>query len=156
MNRSDSAAHEHPTHESLQAFGNGRLVGDASISVQTHLDSCEVCRRMVSQLTLPPVSLTQAETRLRMPDSKTPGTATPMSQEGIALELANHPDYRILRELGRGGMGVVYLAHNSLMGRDEVLKVAQRSLLDEPGAGARFLQEIRSAAQLVHPNVVRA
>ena len=39
--------------------------------------------------------------------------------DGVPLELANHPDYRITRELGRGGMSVVYLAKNVLMDRDE-------------------------------------
>ena len=74
----------------------------------------------------------------------------------VPPELANHRDYRIVRELGRGGMGVVYLARNTLMDRDEVLKVAHRGLLEKPGASDRFLQEIRAAAQLMHVNVVRA
>ncbi len=166
MDRSGPSVQEHPTLESLQAFGLGRLAGDASGSIQAHLDACEKCRQAVSQMTLPPVSNTQADTLPRLPNSATPGPApgsrptavasNAATSTGIPAELANHPDYRIVRELGRGGMGVVYLAHNTLMGRDEVLKVAQRSLLDDPDMAARFLQEIRSAAQLVHPNVVRA
>jgi serine/threonine protein kinase/formylglycine-generating enzyme required for sulfatase activity len=71
-------------------------------------------------------------------------------------ELAGHPDYEIVRELGRGGMGVVYLANNRLMGRPEVLKVVGRHLIERPGIGDRFLREIRSAAKLQHPNIVTA
>ena len=71
-------------------------------------------------------------------------------------ELANHPDYEIIKELGRGGMGVVYLARNRMMDRLEVLKVVSKSLLDKPGALERFQQEIRSAAKLLHPNIVAA
>src|SRR5262249_28311465 len=70
--------------------------------------------------------------------------------------LADHPDYQIKKELGRGGMGVVYLAHNRLMGRDEVLKVVSRHLMERKGVLDRFLREIRSAARLHHPNVVSA
>ncbi|MGH7226846.1 MAG: serine/threonine-protein kinase, partial [Gemmataceae bacterium] len=71
-------------------------------------------------------------------------------------ELANNPQYEILRELGRGGMGVVYLAKNKLMDRLEVLKVVNKALIDHPAAVERFLREIRSAAKLSHANVVGA
>jgi serine/threonine protein kinase len=70
--------------------------------------------------------------------------------------LANHPDYEILRELGRGGMGVVYLAQNKLMGRHEVLKVIGGHLGKRSGVLDRFLVEIRNAARLHHPNIVTA
>jgi formylglycine-generating enzyme required for sulfatase activity len=70
--------------------------------------------------------------------------------------LAEHPQYRVVRELGRGGMGVVYLAHNVLMDRPEVLKVLGPALLSVPGARDRFLREIRAAAKLDHPHVVKA
>ena len=74
----------------------------------------------------------------------------------LPIGLANHPDYEIVRELGRGGMGVVYLAHNRLMGRDEVLKVIGRDAIYRPGAMDRFLREIRAVARLRHPNIVTA
>ena len=70
--------------------------------------------------------------------------------------LANHSDYEVLRELGRGGMGVVYLARNTLMGRLEVLKVVGGDLIRRPEVLDRFLREIRSAARLHHPNIVAA
>ena len=71
-------------------------------------------------------------------------------------DLADHPDYQVVRELGRGGMGVVYLAHNRLMGRDEVLKVVSKHLIERKGVLERFSREIRSAARLMHPNIVHA
>jgi hypothetical protein len=66
------------------------------------------------------------------------------------------PGYEILGELGRGGMGVVYLAKNVRMERLEVLKVVNQMFLAQPGAAERFLREIRSAARLSHPNIVTA
>ncbi len=74
----------------------------------------------------------------------------------LPSELANNPQYEIIRELGHGGMGVVYLAKNKPMDRLEVLKVVNKTLLDHPGAVERFLREIRSAAKLSHANVVGA
>src|SRR5262249_21618033 len=65
-------------------------------------------------------------------------------------------DYEITRELGRGGMGVVYVAHNKLLGRDEVLKVIGRQVMDRPEVLERFLREIRAVAKLRHQNIVAA
>ena len=53
-------------------------------------------------------------------------------------------------------MGVVYLAHNLLMGRDEVLKVMGRQIIEKPGVLDRFLREIRAVARMRHPNIVTA
>ncbi len=71
-------------------------------------------------------------------------------------ELANHPRYRILRELGRGGMGVVYLARQTLMNRQVVIKVISKALLDHPDSVERFRREVQAAARLSHPNIVAA
>jgi serine/threonine protein kinase len=70
--------------------------------------------------------------------------------------LLDHSEYEGVRELDRGGMGVVYLARHRLMKRQVVLKLINRSLLNEPGATERFLREIQSAANLDHPNIVKA
>src|SRR5713101_3492913 len=71
-------------------------------------------------------------------------------------ELSSHPRYRILRELGHGGMGVVYQAEQTLMGRQVAIKVISKALLDHPDALERFRREVRAAAQLAHPNIVAA
>ena len=80
----------------------------------------------------------------------------PKPPRPIPAELANHPDYEVIRELGEGGMGVVYLAKNRLLDRQEVLKVIGRHLIEKPGVLDRFLREVRAAASLDHPNIVRA
>ncbi len=71
-------------------------------------------------------------------------------------ELANHADYEIVRELGVGGMGVVYLAHSRLLDRQEVLKVIGQHIVEQPGVFDRFLREMRAVARLRHPNIVSA
>ena len=53
-------------------------------------------------------------------------------------------------------MGVVYLAHNKLMGRDDALKVMGRHIIERPRVLERFLREIRAVAKLRHPNIVVA
>jgi eukaryotic-like serine/threonine-protein kinase len=62
--------------------------------------------------------------------------------------------YRIVREIGAGGMGTVYVAHNQNLGRDEALKVMYERFLTNEEAGRRFVQEARAVAKLSHPGVV--
>jgi serine/threonine protein kinase/tetratricopeptide (TPR) repeat protein len=60
--------------------------------------------------------------------------------------------YRILQQLGQGGMGAVYLAHDSQLDRPVALKVPHFAA-DDPEGLARFLREARLAATLSHPSI---
>jgi serine/threonine protein kinase/WD40 repeat protein len=64
-------------------------------------------------------------------------------------------EYRILREIGRGGMGVVYQAVQEALDRHVALKVLPFALLLEPTRQDRFRREAQAAAQLHHPNIVQ-
>jgi serine/threonine protein kinase/WD40 repeat protein len=63
-------------------------------------------------------------------------------------------DYRIIREVGRGGMGVVYEAEQESLGRHVALKVLPRWAARDPMCLQRFRREARSAARLHHTNIV--
>lgn len=62
--------------------------------------------------------------------------------------------YSILRELGRGGMGVVYLAHEVHLDRLVAIKLLPPALSARPPQRERFLREARLAAKLSHPNII--
>ena len=66
------------------------------------------------------------------------GSPSPPLASTLPPGFADHPNYEILRELGRGGMGVVYLAQNKLLGRTEVLKVVSSHLLNRHGVLDRY------------------
>lgn len=63
--------------------------------------------------------------------------------------------YRIERELGRGGMATVYLAHQESLRRPVALKIMSPALLQDPGFASRFLQEGATVARLMHPNIIK-
>ena len=62
--------------------------------------------------------------------------------------------YRIVRALGRGGMGTVYLAEHILLGRQRALKFISRELSHDPKILKRFRLEAQAASDLRHPNIV--
>ncbi len=64
-------------------------------------------------------------------------------------------NYRVIRRLGEGGMGAVYLAHDTTLDIEIALKMLKMDEFASEEEVERFLSEARSAAQLNHPNIVR-
>ena len=166
----DAPLATHPTDQTLSSYGLGKLDDASAESVNKHLEQCPDCRNRVAAIS-PDTFLGRLRGAQGRPDSPGPigpslaglsmlaaGSPSPAPPATSTLPpgLADHPDYEILRELGQGGMGVVYLAENRLMGRKEVLKVVSGHLINRRGVLDRFLGEIRHAAQLHHPNIVTA
>lgn len=83
-------------------------------------------------------------------------TRVPLPPEGLFLDLqeAVAGRYSLERELGRGGMGIVYLARDVSLDRLVALKLLRPDLAARPLLRARFLREARLAARLSHPNIV--
>ncbi len=76
------------------------------------------------------------------------------AREFPELAQALSGQFRVERDLGRGGMGVVYLARELKLDRLVALKVLPAALAKDPATLERFLREARTAAHLAHPNVV--
>ena len=160
----------HPSDQTLSAYGLGKLDDASAETVSKHLEDCDSCQRRVAELSsdeflgrLQNAQVKSDKSAADWPPSGVSATegargpvVPPPPVDTLPPELVDHPDYEIVRELGRGGMGVVYLARNKLMGRLEVLKVVGGQLVERPGVRDRFLREVQSAAKLQHKNIVAA
>jgi serine/threonine protein kinase len=160
----------HPTDQTLSSYGLGKLDDGSAEAVNQHLEECPDCRKRVAELSADSF-LERVRGAQARPDSPAPVVSplagvsmladgppapTPPPSDTLPPGLADHPDYEVIRELGRGGMGVVYLVRNKLMGRLEVLKVVGGHLVERAGVRDRFLREVQSAAKLQHKNIVTA
>ena len=87
----------------------------------------------------------------RMADSLTKTLATPLPV--IAKDKLIAGKYRIIEEIGHGGMGIVYKAEDLQLQRCVALKFLPPHLMDSPELRERFLIEARAAAALSHPNI---
>ena len=164
----DAVTSKHPSDRALSSFALGKLDDKSAAAVGKHVEGCPDCRTRVADMSADSFhgqirdaqasgehAFSQSQTSGA--DSRTtPEAQTPPPANTLPPGLADHPNYEIKGELGRGGMGVVYLAHNKIMGRDEVLKVMGPHLMGHPGALDRFKREIQSVARLRHPNIVTA
>lgn len=79
-------------------------------------------------------------------------TAAPSS---ATQKLPTLGDYKLMKKLGQGGMGAVYLAHHMSLERDVALKVMTKELASKPAFVERFKREARVMAKLDHPNILR-
>jgi len=85
------------------------------------------------------------------------GESTVLAEDGAPASTARKasaPRYQIVGELGRGGMGIVYKATDTVLDRLVAYKVLPDALKENPQALKNFLREAKSAAQLNHPNIV--
>jgi serine/threonine-protein kinase len=92
----------------------------------------------------------------RLPDvADKPPKANGEDTDGAAFELRSLGEYRILRRLGEGGMGSVYLGYQEGAGRHVAIKVLPDHLAGNQASLDRFYREAKSGSLLSHPNIVR-
>ncbi len=145
-----------PSPDVLRAFATGDIPDGELDSLEEHLDTCPACEQTIAQLDgLADTVL--IELRRRLPallDTSTAngaaGSSTSRTEFSLEPELPEQlDDIRIIREVGRGGMGIVYEAYQGSLNRHVALK-----LLPERGDVARFKREAKAAGRLHHTNIV--
>jgi serine/threonine protein kinase len=137
-----------PPWDDLSAFVLGKLPEVRLGAVARHLDECPLCEAEVASLERQSDDLLTGLRRTGAVD----GAASRQVEVHSPALLG---DYRILREVGRGGMGIVYEAEQVSLGRRVALKVLPRQFLLGNNAADRFRREARAVARLHHTNIVQ-
>ncbi len=171
---------EHISRDDLLELLNSETESDKTRNIGQHLHQCESCRQALDALTarsevwkktpellkasqeisdVANLKSHELDTTDQQPhESASSGWEFPL--DGI-LDPPKHPEmigrigkYDIEREVGRGGMGVVFKAHDSELNRPLAIKVLSPHLASHGTARKRFAQEARAAAGVLHPNVI--
>ncbi|MFQ5704956.1 MAG: protein kinase, partial [Gemmatimonadales bacterium] len=128
-------------------MGNGKRLANWSCLQQLRPMSERVCQQCRTPLP------SDALFCLKCGSAVSPSSSSNRDELLAALELAIGSQYEVLRLLGRGGMGAVYLARERALDRLVAIKVLPPDSTDAASV-ERFRREARTAAKLTHPNIV--
>ena len=146
---------ECPSAAELADFHSG-LLGDYRLAVVAgHLDDCADCLGIPTPVSFPPI-------HVRLPENRFDAEAGCARARQRVARLASTGfgvgqllgEFRLLREIGRGGMGIVYEAEQQSLGRRVAVKVVQTSGPVDPDLMRRFEREAKAVGRLHHTNIV--
>ncbi len=168
-------SHLHPSHQELREFVVGKLNDEQAVWIEEHLADCETCSDLLEHESHHDAFIDlirNAEGDLpgqpNLHELETVVSGLDDSHEGdrfVSLNDAQQDSpqvtpfhghsqrYRIVRRLGKGGMGSVYLARDHQLDRLVALKIPNPDYLEDPVWTERFYREARSMATLRHPHL---
>ncbi|MCE3017544.1 MAG: protein kinase domain-containing protein [Pirellula sp.] len=165
-------ATECPTNHQLKAFTLGQLSNDDSDALFQHISDCDRCRSELETVEDARDSLIvslrdpveyanfRAEPECQLAVVKALGALANSDNGQDRAEFDRLPktigEYDILRPIGSGGMGKVFLARHTKLGREVALKVLANHRLADSRTVERFEAEMRAIGRLSHPNIVTA
>lgn len=170
-----------PSPETIQQFISGTLLLDEVQTISSHIHDCSKCEAIVidhgEQFTLLMYraawiaagqnghrnnQLDREVNRAMAVWKASPEATGATMPEDLSFlgeplepnEIARLGQYRILKRLGSGGMGIVFLAEDTILKRMVALKVLRPEIMSDLGAKKRFLKEAQAAARLKSDHVV--
>ncbi|MEM9368875.1 MAG: serine/threonine-protein kinase [Planctomycetota bacterium] len=153
---------------------SGALTGPDAERATAHVGACPRCQRrmenatLANQLATQLPSLNEAKTEsvvlddviaeaksLRVQrESSSVAAAQAETITPFNTEVFTEDGYELIETIGQGGMGVVYKARERSLDRLVAIKVLAPTVANDSAAGQRFLREARTAASVVHPNII--
>jgi len=114
--------------------------------MDVHIEECPSCYALMVEL-----ARTDSQFQTVSEETRASAPLIPAPRIVIGTEI---DQFRIERIIGSGGMGVVYLAHDTQLNRKAAIKVIRTDLLESRTATKRFLKEARTTAKFNHPHIV--
>ncbi len=169
-----------PTSDRLQAYVLGHLHDQESDELYGHLAGCDSCQQQLEESgSFSDTFVGQLKSETCDPElANEPALVHVTSRAKNMLALLSRPgnestedapadgpaepvphtigEYEIERLLGRGGMGTVYLARHTRLGRPVALKILSRHRLADPQMRSRFSSEMKAVGRMNHPGIVAA
>ena len=162
-----------PDRRELGAYLQGNLSEEQSELIERHLAECSACEAAAGELERQPDSIVVALREKRDPFARYADEPEYWRAVDAARQLAPHSDaptdreeppsvpaqldvYQVLGRLGKGGMGEVYKALQTRLGKVVAIKFPPKDRIGDAAAVARFLREAKALGQMDHPNLVRA
>ncbi|TWU56861.1 Serine/threonine-protein kinase PknH [Rubripirellula tenax] len=159
---------EHPSDQELVEFGFGRVPADLFERLLTHIEACDRCQKRISEsagndsfgAALSTSKAAQPDPVLAEPDCQAAifhATGSPaMRLDHVMPPIETLGPYRLIRPLGRGGMGAVYLAQHERLKKKCAIKLLPRARSLDSVWVDRFDREMQAVAALSHPGIVTA
>ncbi|OWK44994.1 serine/threonine-protein kinase [Fimbriiglobus ruber] len=151
---------ECPSRDELAGFLRDRLPPEAVRDIESHLSSCSFCESAVQELradgrgTEVPGRRSDFESLVTVVEPHPPLVPRPLPPRVPLNRLVGQ--YRLVEQIGLGGMGMVYRAEHLRLKKMVAVKILAADRLIDPGAVGRFEREMAVVGRLDHPNIVRA
>ncbi len=149
--------------ESLKLYLAGWSDPDESAEIEAHLLDCNACEQTIVSLESDPDTLVDLVKNVERNSIRSPGEDVPRNEfRSLENEMELNEfrstvgPYELLRPLGQGGMGAVYLATHQSLGKQVAIKLLPIRPFRNEHYAARFLREIRTAGKLNHASIVSA
>jgi WD40 repeat protein len=139
-----------PSRSDLEALLNDHLPTATEGRILDHLESCSDCQQVLEGLTT--FAAAEGGRTGAVPAGIVSATSVAVGADKLPRRIGQ---YTLIRELGQGGMGVVYLAEQSNLKRQVALKVIRHGINATAEEVARFCAEAEAVARLQHPNIVQ-
>ena len=138
----------HPDSDTLEQYLSDALQDPQASSVGAHIDCCDECQTTLEEMT----NSFRVAARLRDAEfSKSNFVDSQLNNQSLGTQGEPSDRFTLKEEIARGGMGIIYRAHDKELDREVAVKVLAR---EQAVAKTRFERESRLSARLQHPGIV--